>query len=128
VNGQRPESNSYVLDGVSNVNSVDGGFALRTPVDAISEFRILTSNAPAEYGGTSGATTTVVTRSGGNEFHGAVYEFLRNNDMDARNFFAATTEPLHQNQFGGTFSAIGRARRRLRSCPLRPSAPGTSAV
>ena len=102
VNGQRPESNSYVLDGVSNVNSVDGGFALRTPVDAISEFRILTSNAPAEYGGTSGATTTVVTRSGGNEVHGAVYEFLRNNDLDARNFFASTTEPLHQNQFGAT--------------------------
>ncbi len=48
VNGQRPESNSYLLDGVSNINSVDGGFALRTPVDAISEFRILTSNAPAE--------------------------------------------------------------------------------
>ena len=102
VNGQRPESNGYVLDGVSNVNSVDGGFALRTPVDAISEFRILTSNAPAEYGGTSGATTTVVTRSGGNEFHGAVYEFLRNNNLDARNFFAPTTEPLHQNQFGAT--------------------------
>ena len=102
VNGQRPESNGYVLDGVSNVNSVDGGFALRTPVDAISEFRILTSNAPAEYGGTSGATTTVVTRSGGNEFHGAIYEFLRNDGLDARNFFAPTTEPLHQNQFGAT--------------------------
>ena len=70
VNGQRPESNGYVLDGAANVNSVDGGFAIRTPVDAIAEFRILTSNAPAEYGGTSGATTSVVTRSGGNAFHG----------------------------------------------------------
>lgn len=102
VNGQRPESNNYVLDGASNVNSVDGGFALRTPVDAIAEFRILTSNAPAEYGGTSGATTSVVTRSGGNDFHGSVYEFLRNNNLDSRNFFASTTEPLHQNQFGAT--------------------------
>ena len=102
VDGQRPESNNYVLDGASNVNSVDGGFALRTPVDAISEFRILTSNAPAEYGGTSGATTSVVTRYGGNEFHGSAYEFLRNDDFDARNFFAPTTEPLHQNQFGAT--------------------------
>ncbi|MDQ2773850.1 MAG: carboxypeptidase regulatory-like domain-containing protein [Acidobacteriota bacterium] len=102
VNGQPPESNNYLLDGVTNVDSVNGGFALRTPVDAVAEFRILTSNAPPEFGETSGATTTVVTKSGGNEFHGDVYEFLRNNAFDARNFFAATTEPLHQNQFGAT--------------------------
>jgi hypothetical protein len=102
VNGEPPESNNYLLDGVTNVDSVNGGFALRTPVDAVSEFRILTSNAPAEYGETSGATTTVITKSGGNQFHGDVYEFLRNNAFDARNFFAASTEPLHQNQYGAT--------------------------
>jgi len=103
VNGQRPESNGYLLDGVTNVDSVNGGFALRTPVDAISEFRILSLNAPAEYGETSGATTSVVTKSGSNRFHGDLYEFLRNNAFDARNFFATTTEPLHLNQFGATF-------------------------
>ncbi|MBV9300812.1 MAG: TonB-dependent receptor [Acidobacteriaceae bacterium] len=103
VNGEPPEANNYLLDGVTNVDSVNGGFALRTPVDAVSEFRILTSNASAEYGQTSGATTTVITKSGGNSFHGDVYDFLRNNAFDARNFFAATTEPLHQNQFGATF-------------------------
>ena len=102
VNGQRPESNNYLLDGVTNVNRVDGGYALRTPVDAIQEFRILTETAPAEYGGTSGATTTVVTRSGSNQLHGTVYEFVRNDAMDARNFFAAQVEPLKQNQFGAT--------------------------
>jgi Carboxypeptidase regulatory-like domain/TonB dependent receptor len=102
VNGQRPESNNYLLDGASNVDSVNGGYALRTPVDAVDEFRILTLNAPAEYGETSGATTSVVTRSGGNDFHGDIYEFLRNNAMDARNFFAAQTEPLHRNQYGAT--------------------------
>jgi hypothetical protein len=102
VNGQPPESNNYLLDGVSNVDSVNGGFALRTPVDAINEFRILTSNAPAEYGETSGATTTVITKSGTNAFHGNAYDFLRNSSFDARNFFAAETEPLHQNQFGAT--------------------------
>ncbi len=102
VNGQRPESNNYLLDGVSNLDSVNGGFAIRVPVDAVSEFRILTLNAPAEYGDTSGATTSVVTKSGANAFHGDAYEFLRNNAFDARNFFAATTEPLHQNQFGAT--------------------------
>jgi hypothetical protein len=102
VNGQPPESNNYLLDGVSNVDSVNGGFALRTPPDAVTEFRILTSNAPPEYGETSGATTTVITKSGTNQFHGGVYDYLRNNALDARNFFAASTEPLHQNQFGGT--------------------------
>ncbi len=102
VNGQPPESNNYLLDGVSNVDSVNGGFALRTPPDAVTEFRILTSNAPAEYGETSGATTSVVTRSGTNQFHGDLYDFLRNDAFDARNFFAASTEPLHQNQFGAT--------------------------
>ena len=102
VNGQPPESNNYLLDGVTNVDSVNGGFALRTPPDAVTEFRILTSNAPPEYGETSGATTTVVTKSGTNRFHGDVYDFLRNNSFDARNFFAASTEPLHQNQFGVT--------------------------
>ncbi len=111
VNGQPPEENNYLLDGVGNVDSVNGGFALRTPVDAVAEFRILTSNAPAEYGETSGATTTVITKSGSNEFHGALYEFLRNSAFDARNFFAATTEPLHQNQFGATLGGPVRRNR-----------------
>lgn len=102
VNGQRPESNNYLLDGAPNVDSVNGGYALRVPVDAISEFRILTLNAPAEYGNTSGATTSMVTKSGSNSIHGDAFEFLRNNALDARNFFASTTEPLHRNQYGGT--------------------------
>ena len=102
VNGQRPESNNYLLDGATNVDSVNGGFALRTPVDAVTEFRILTLDAPAEYGQTSGATTSVVTKSGGNSFHGDLYDFFRNDELDSRNFFASTTEPLHQNQFGAT--------------------------
>lgn len=102
VNGERPESNNYLLDGATNVDSVNGGYALRVPVDAVSEFRILTLNAPAEYGNTSGATTSMVTKSGSNTIHGDVFEFLRNDAMDTRNFFAATTEPLHRNQYGGT--------------------------
>jgi len=102
VNGQRPESNNYLLDGASNVDTVNGGYALRTPVDAVSEFRILTLNAPAEYGETSGATTSVVTKSGTNSFHGDIYDFFRNNAMDSRNFFASEVEPLHRNQYGAT--------------------------
>jgi hypothetical protein len=111
VNGMRPESNSYLLDGVSNVNRVDGGYAQRTPVDAIQEFRILTQAAPPEYGGTAGATTAVVTRSGGNEVHGTLYEFIRNDALDARNFFSREVEPLKQNQFGATLGGPLRRNR-----------------
>ena len=102
VNGMRPEQNVYLVDGAQNLNRMDGGYALRLPVDAIAEFRILTQSAPPEYGGTAGATTSVVTRSGGNEYHGSLYEFLRNDVFDARNFFSREVEPLNQHQFGGT--------------------------
>ncbi len=102
VNGQRPESNNFLLDGARVVNRIDGGFGLKPPVDAIDEFKILTHTAPPEYGGTSGGNTSVVTRSGGNEMHGTFYDFLRNDSLDTRNFFVSQTEPLKQNQFGAT--------------------------
>ena len=66
------------------------------------EFRILTHTAPPEYGGYSGSTTSVVTKGGGNQIHGTLYEFFRNEKLDTRNFFSAQGEPLKQNQFGGT--------------------------
>lgn len=103
VNGQRPESNNFLIDGANNFNGVDGGFVINPPVDAIAEFRILTHTADAEFGHSSGSTTNVITRSGTNALHGAVWEFLRNDAMDAKSFFAASTEPLKRNQFGGTF-------------------------
>ena len=92
----------YLVDGAQNINRMDGGYALKLPVEAIAEFRILTQSAPPEYGGTGGATTSVVTRSGGNQFHGGLYEFLRNDAFDARNFFSEKVEPLRQHQFGAT--------------------------
>jgi hypothetical protein len=102
VNGQRPESNNFLIDGANNFNGVDGGFVLKPPVDAITEFKILTHNAQAEFGNSLGSTTNIITRSGTNRFHGALWEFLRNDVFDATNYFASTTEPLKQNQFGGT--------------------------
>jgi hypothetical protein len=102
VNGQRPESNNFLIDGANNFNGVDGGFVLKPPVDAIGEFRILTHNSTAEFGNSLGSTTNVITKSGTNGFHGAVWEFLRNDALDATNYFASTTEPLKQNQFGAT--------------------------
>jgi len=102
VNGMRPESNNYLVDGSQNVDKLDGAFALKPPVDAIEEFRILTLGAPPEFGTFAGSTTSVVTRSGGNQVHGSAYEFFRNNILDARNFFSPSVEPLKQNQYGGT--------------------------
>jgi hypothetical protein len=85
-----------------DVNRMDGGYAYRPPADTMAEFRILTTTAPAEFGGTSGGITTIVTRSGTNSAHGTLYEFLRNDALDANNYFAPRKEELKQNQFGGT--------------------------
>jgi len=103
VDGQRPESNNFLIDGADNVNAVDAGFVLRPPIDSIAEFRILTHNANAEFGRNTGSTTNIVTRGGTNSFHGAAWEFLRNDAMDAADYFSHSVQALKQNQFGGTF-------------------------
>jgi outer membrane receptor protein involved in Fe transport len=103
VDGQRPESNNFMIDGADNVNAVDAGYVLKPPIDAIAEFRILTHNANAEFGRNTGSTTNIVTRGGTNSFHGAAWEFLRNNAMDASDYFTQSVQPLKQNQFGATF-------------------------
>src|SRR5580700_2194479 len=103
VDGQRPESNNFLIDGADNVSSVDGGFVLKPPIDAIAEFKILSHNANAEFGRNTGSTTNIVTRSGTNSFHGAAWEFLRNDAMDSSDYFTHSVQPLKQNQFGATF-------------------------
>jgi hypothetical protein len=103
VDGQRPESNNFLIDGADNVSSVDGGVVLKPPIDAIAEFKILSHNANAEFGRNTGSTTNIVTRSGANSFHGAAWEFLRNDAMDSSDYFTQSVQPLKQNQFGGTF-------------------------
>jgi hypothetical protein len=102
VDGQRPESNNFLIDGADNVSSVDGGFVVKPPIDAIAEFKILSHNATAEFGRNTGSTTNIITRSGSNSFHGAAWEFLRNNAMDASDYFSQSVQPLKQNQFGAT--------------------------
>ncbi|MFZ1129980.1 MAG: TonB-dependent receptor [Terriglobales bacterium] len=103
VDGQRPESNNFLIDGADNVNAVDAGFVLKPPIDAIAEFKILSHNANAEFGRNTGSTTNIITRSGTNAFHGALWEFLRNDAMDAADSFSRSVQPLKQNQFGATF-------------------------
>ena len=103
INGQREFANSFVLNGSDVEEDVNMGAAIVPNLDSIAEFRILTSNFDAEYGEFSGGQINVVTKSGTNEFHGDVFEFLRNTDLDARNYFSPTRGAFDQNQFGGTF-------------------------
>jgi hypothetical protein len=107
VAGARPQQNNYRLDGI-NINDYSNsapGSSLGTDlgVDAIQEFSVITSNATADYGRSSGGVINAVTRSGTNSFHGSVFEFLRNSALDARNYFdPAKIPPFRRNQFGAT--------------------------
>ena len=127
---------------------MDGGFVLKPPIDAIAEFKILTHTANAEFGGNSGSTTNIVTRSGSNQFHGAAWEFLRNDELDAASFFenadGLPKSAYRRNQFGGTLGGPlrrdkvfffgyyeGLRIRRVKllatsGCPRRSSDKGTS--
>ena len=102
INGQREFSNGFVVNGSDTEEDVNSGTAIIPNLDSIAEFRILTSNFNAEYGGHSGGQINVVTKSGTNDFHGDMFEFLRNTDLDARNYFSPTRGTFDQNQFGGT--------------------------
>ena len=103
VNGQNEFANFFSVNGSDVEEDVNGGTAIVPNLDAIAEFRIITSNFDAEYGEFSGGQISVVTKSGSNSFHGNVFEFLRNTDLDARNYFSPTRGAFRQNQFGGTF-------------------------
>jgi hypothetical protein len=102
INGQREFANSFVLNGSDVEEDVNMGTAIVPNLDSIAEFRILTSNFDAEYGEFSGGQISVVTKSGSNSFHGDLFEFLRNTDLDARNYFSPTRGAFNQNQFGAT--------------------------
>ncbi len=102
INGQREFANSFIVDGSDVEEDVNMGAAIIPNLDSIAEFRILTNNFDAEYGEFSGGQINVITKSGTNSFHGNVFEFVRNTDLDARNFFSPTRGAFDQNQFGGT--------------------------
>ena len=102
VNGQREFANYFSVNGADVEEDVNAGTAIMPNLDAIDEFRIITSNFDAEYGEFSGGQINVITKSGSNAFHGNVFDFLRNTDLDARNYFSPTRGVFRQNQFGGT--------------------------
>ena len=107
IAGNRPQQNNYRIDGVSVNDYSNGapGSALGQDlgVDSIQEFSVITGNAPADYGRSSGGVINAITRAGSNVFHGSAYEFLRNSALDARNFFdGPSVPPFRRNQFGAT--------------------------
>ncbi|MEW5980007.1 MAG: carboxypeptidase regulatory-like domain-containing protein [Acidobacteriota bacterium] len=101
VSGARAEDNNYTLDGVNNNETFFKAFAVQPSIDAIQEFKIQTNVTSAEFGQAAGANVNVVTKSGTNDIHGGVFEFLRNDVFDARDSFAPRKPVFRQNQFGG---------------------------
>ena len=103
VSGQRSESLTFLLDGGNNTDFLGNNIVVSPNPDAVGEFKILTNNYDAEYGRTSGGIVNQITKSGGNQFHGDVFEFLRNDVLNARDFFASDRSVFKRNVFGATF-------------------------
>jgi hypothetical protein len=103
VGGSRPNSTDWLLDGVDNNELTAGGIGVFSSIDDIQEFKVLTYTYSAEYGTRAGPTVLVSTKSGSNDFHGSLYEFVRNTDLDAKGDFDPTTPKFNLNQFGGSF-------------------------
>jgi hypothetical protein len=128
VNGLRPYQNTYLLDGVDNDNrqaGLTGGvdYVIGPPPDAVGEFKLQTNNMSAEFGTSAGAVMNVTIKSGTNRLHGDLFEFVRNSDFDAKNFFDSPTAPIppyRLNQFGGPGSSMSSVRRiRTTTLPSR---------
>ncbi len=102
ANGARSSSNNTLIDGVDSRNLTFGGFAIQPSPDAVQEFKIQTNIYDAAFGKTAGSTINLVTKSGTNEFHGTAYEFLRNDVLDASNYFSPVKPELRRNQFGAS--------------------------
>ncbi len=100
VNGQRETGNAFLVNGGDVSEGRNLGAGLIPNLDSIEEFRLITNSFDAEYGKFSGAVMNAITKSGANAFHGDAFEFLRNDTMDARNFFVASKSELRRNQFG----------------------------
>ena len=102
VSGQRETANGFTVNGSIVEEDFNNGTAVVPNLDAIQDFRMLTNNFDAEYGNYSGGQVIVSTKSGSNQIHGNVFEFLRNTDLEARNYFATSRAAYDRNQYGGT--------------------------
>ncbi len=103
VNGQRETANAFLVNGGDVSEGRNMGAGLVPNLDSVEEFRLITNSFDAEYGKFSGAVMNAITKSGTNSFHGDIFEFLRNDALDAKNYFAQGKAELRRNQFGYTF-------------------------
>jgi hypothetical protein len=106
VNGTRGDQNNFVLDGIQNNSNDNGDISFLSSPDAIAEFKIQTTNYSPEFGRSAGGVVNATTKSGTNAFHGDLFQFLRNDALDARGYFEPAGQPkapYKQNMFGGTF-------------------------
>lgn len=104
IGGARADQTNFVIDGFQNRNSRGGGPQASANLDAIQEFKMQTTGYPAEQGRLAGGVMNTVLKTGGNQPHGTLFEFVRNDFFDARNFFSFTNPPLRRNQFGAMLS------------------------
>ncbi|HJQ71423.1 MAG TPA: TonB-dependent receptor [Blastocatellia bacterium] len=100
--GNREESVNYLVNGITLTNLTFNSITFQLSISTIQEFKVDNSTLSAEHGRSSGAVVNIATRSGANEFHGELFEFFRNDALDARNFFDRTKPPFRRNQFGGS--------------------------
>jgi hypothetical protein len=103
VGGGRDSWNNFTLDGITLLEQLVRTVTMQVSIDALQEFKVTHNTYEADQGGTPGAQINLTTKSGTNQFHGTGFEFLRNDVLDARNFFEPQREPYRQNQFGGSF-------------------------
>ena len=104
VNGARQNNSNFFVDGFNNQNSRQGNAQARPPIDAVQEFKMQVSGYSAEYGRLAGGVMNLALKSGTNQLHGSLFEFLRNDVFDARNFFDVEKSKLRRNQFGGALN------------------------
>ena len=102
ISGQREDANGFLVNGSDVKEEMNGGTGIIPNLDSLAEFRVLTNNFDAELGNYAGGIVNVVTKGGTNALHGDAFEFLRNTDLDARNYFSPVRETYQQSQFGGT--------------------------
>ena len=100
ANGARGSGNNVLIDGVDSKNMFTGGFSVQPSPDSVQEFKVQTQSFSAVFGKNAGSTINLVTKSGTNEIHGSAFEFLRNDVLDARNFFDLEKPSFRRNQFG----------------------------
>jgi len=105
VNAQPTSFNNFMIDGMDDNERFIGTVIVKPAVDALQEMKVQTSLYSAEFGRTAGGVINFVTKSGVNEYHGSLFEFFRNQHMDARSFFAGAKPSYHQNQYGGSIGA-----------------------